>query len=470
MAGAGYRELRSPEVVLGLLRFVDAIVVAVAAALAFWARHGHFDAPFVYMVVTLVGVVLMANALHASKLYVFESLMALTSQVHKLSLVLPVVFLMLLALGFFTKTTDQLSRIWLVTWFAFAAAGLIGLRVLLVLHLASWQRRGWLTRNLVIVGAGETGQRLVHHLNAMADPALNILGLFDDRRTRVPAEIGGYGVLGVVDGIVAFVRDNRVDEIIIAMPWTNKPRLVECMDKLKTVPMTVRLCPDTLGFHLYNRSVSHIGGVPMFNLWEPPLSGWSVVVKAAEDRILAILILLLALPTLLTIAALVKLDSPGPVLFRQRRFGFKNDVFTVLKFSSMAVDVDRDGAVPQATRGDLRVTRLGAFLRRHSLDEPPQFLNVIKGDMSIVGPRPHAVAHNEQYAGLIDDYLARHKVKPGITGWAQVNGLRGETDTIEKMETRVQHDLYYVDNWSLLFDLRIILLTLFVGFRSDQAY
>jgi putative colanic acid biosynthesis UDP-glucose lipid carrier transferase len=208
----------------------------------------------------------------------------------------------------------------------------------------------------------------------------------------------------------------------------------------------------------------------MFNLWEPPLSSWSVVVKAAEDRILATLILLLALPTLLTIAAVVKLDSSGPVLFRQRRFGFKNDVFTVLKFRSMAADADRDGTVPQATRGDPRVTRLGAFLRRHSLDELPQFLNVIKGDMSIVGPRPHAVAHNEQYAGLIDDYLARHKVKPGITGWAQVNGLRGETDTIEKMEARVQHDLYYVDNWSLLFDLRIILLTLFVGFRSDQAY
>lgn len=208
----------------------------------------------------------------------------------------------------------------------------------------------------------------------------------------------------------------------------------------------------------------------MFNLWEPPLSSWSVVVKAAEDRILATLILLLALPTLLTIAALVKLDSSGPVLFRQRRFGFKNDVFTVLKFRSSVEHVDSDDTAPQATRDDARVTRLGSFLRRHSLDELPQFLNVIKGDMSIVEPRPQAVAHNEQYAGLIDDYLSRHKVKPGITGWAQVNGLRGETDTIEKMEARVQYDLYYVDNWSLLFDLRIILLTLFVGFRSDQAY
>ena len=388
MAGAGYHELRSPEVVLGVLRFTDAVVVAAAAAVAYWARHGHFEIPFVYIVVTVVGVVLIANALHASKIYVFESLMEPINQVHKLSLVLPVVFLVLLALGFFTKTTEQLSRIWLATWFGFSAGGLIALRVALALHLASWQRRGWLTRNLLIVGAGETGQRLVRHLDAMGDPALKILGLFDDRRTRVPAEIADYRVLGAVDDIMSFVRDNRVDEIIIALPWTNKPRLVECMDKLKTVPMSVRLCPDTVGFHLYNRGVSHIGGVPLFNLWEPPLSGWSVVIKAAEDRILATVILILALPTLLTIAALIKLDSSGPVLFRQRRFGFKNDVFTVLKFRSMAKDADSGDEVPQATRDDPRVTRLGAFLRRHSLDELPQFLNVIKGDMSIVGPRP----------------------------------------------------------------------------------
>ena len=182
------------------------------------------------------------------------------------------------------------------------------------------------------------------------------------------------------------------------------------------------------------------------------------------------MILLLALPTLATIALLVKLDSPGPVLFRQRRFGFNNNVITALKFRSMTATADGDGAVPQATRGDPRVTWIGAFLRRHSLDELPQFVNVLRGDMSIVGPRAHAVRHNEQYAALIDDYLARHKVKPGITGWAQVNGLRGETETLDKMEARVQHDLYYVDNWSLLFDLRIILLTLFVGFRSDHAY
>ena len=470
MRRRGYHELSSPAVVLGVLRVADLVVVVVAAVLAYWLRHGHIDAPFSYLVVTVIGAVLLANALHAGKLYVFESLMELTQQVHKLSMALPVVFLVLLALGYFTKTSEQLSRIWLLMWFGLSFAGLVSLRALLLLNLRSWQRRGWLTRNLLIVGAGETGQRLVHHLNAQADPALKILGLFDDRRTRVPSEVEGHAVIGVIDDIPEFIRANRVDEIIIALPWTNKPRLIECMDKLKSVPMAVRLCPDTMGFHLYNRSVSHLGGVPLFNVWEPPLSGWSVLVKAAEDRILAVLIVLLVLPTMLTIALLVKLDSPGPVLFRQRRFGFNNDVITVLKFRSMVENADPGDAVPQATRDDPRVTRLGAFLRRHSLDELPQFFNVIKGDMSIVGPRPHAVAHNEQYAALIDGYLARHKVKPGITGWAQVNGLRGETRTLEKMEARVQHDLYYVDNWSLLFDLRIILLTLFVGFRSDQAY
>ena len=470
MVHRGFRELRSPAVVLGMLRLADVATVALTAVLAYWLREGHIDAPFAYTVVTLIGVVLVANALSAGKLYVFESLTDLTGQVHKMSVALPVVFLVLLALVYFTKTSEQLSRFWLMMWFALCCAGLVGTRIALLLRLHSWQRRGWLTRNLVIVGAGETGQRLVHHLDVNADPALKILGLFDDRRTRVPAEVDGYEVLGTVDDIPEFVRKSRVDEIIIALPWTNKPRLIECMDKLKSVPMTVRMCPDTIGFHLYNRGVSHIGGVPMFNVWEPPLSGWSVVVKAAEDRILAVVILLLALPTLATIALLVKLDSPGPVLFRQRRFGFNNNVITALKFRSMTATADGDGAVPQATRGDPRVTWIGAFLRRHSLDELPQFVNVLRGDMSIVGPRPHAVRHNEQYAALIDDYLARHKVKPGITGWAQVNGLRGETETLDKMEARVQHDLYYVDNWSLLFDLRIILLTLFVGFRSDHAY
>jgi len=347
---------------------------------------------------------------------------------------------------------------------------MVVVRVVLVIQMRAWQRDGLLTRNIAIIGAGGPGQRLVHHLADNVEPGIKLIGIFDDRRTRVPREIEGYPVRGTIDDLVALTRRERIDRIIIALPWSNKPRLFECMNKLKTVPVSVHLCPDTIGFHLHNRGVSHFGGVPMFSVSEPPLTGWSLAVKAAEDRILAALILLAILPALSTIAALIKLDGPGPMLFRQRRFGFNNNVFTVYKFRTMVDDPSFADGAAQARRDDPRVTAIGAFLRRYSLDELPQFINVLKGEMSIVGPRPHAVIHNEQYAALIDGYLARHKVKPGITGWAQVNGLRGETDTLEKMEARVEHDLFYVENWSLLFDLRIILSTLFVGLRGENAY
>jgi Undecaprenyl-phosphate glucose phosphotransferase len=213
--------------------------------------------------------------------------------------------------------------------------------------------------------------------------------------------------------------------------------------------------------------------VPLLNVFEKPLSGWDSVVKTVEDRVLAGLVLLLIAPLMLAIATAIKATSKGPVLFRQKRYGFNNEVIEVYKFRSMHLDDCDAGGGPvlaQATRGDARITPLGRLLRRTSLDELPQFFNVLKGDMSIVGPRPHAVAHNEQYARLIDEYLARHRVRPGITGWAQVNGLRGETTTVAKMEARVQHDLFYIENWSLGFDLRIILMTLLVGFTDPNAY
>ena len=460
----------SPTVVLGVLRVIDAVVVIAAAVAAYALRHGHLEVPFSYVVVTVIGVVLMVNALHAARLYVFDELMRLPGQLYKLSALLPAVLMMLLVLGYFTKTSEEFSRVWIALWFGLSFAGLIAVRGVMLVHLRRWQRHGRLTRNVVIIGAGELGQRLVHHLAKSCEPGIKLLGLFDDRQTRIPMQVEGYDVLGTVDDLVAFMHETRVDDLIIALPWNNEPRLVECMNRLKTVPVNVHLCPDAIGFHLYNRGVTHVGGVPLFSISEPPLSGWSQLLKTTEDRILAALILVLIAPLLAVIAVMVKLDSPGPVLFRQKRYGFNNEVITVYKFRTMVDDPSYADGARQATRGDARVTRLGAFLRRHSLDELPQLVNVLRGEMSVVGPRPHAVAHNEQYARLIDGYLGRHKVKPGITGWAQVNGLRGETDTLEKMEARVQHDLYYVDHWSLLFDLRILLLTVILGFRSEKAY
>jgi Undecaprenyl-phosphate glucose phosphotransferase len=367
---------------------------------------------------------------------------------------------------------QDLSRLWVGIWLIYGHLGLMLARGGLELLLRRWQRVGRLTRNIVIIGAGEHGHRLVEHLRR-ADHGVRLLGLFDDRRARVPDYVAGYPVLGTIDDLLDLARDKPIDQIIVALPWSAEQRLLACMRKLRSLAVDVRLCPDLIGFHLPHRSVSHLAGVPLLNVFEKPLGGWNSVVKAIEDRVLAALILLLVAPLMLLVALAIKLASPGPVLYRQARYGFNNEVIEVYKFRTMHVDdCDRGGgtSLAQARRDDPRITPLGRLLRRTSLDELPQLLNVLKGDMSLVGPRPHAVAHNVQYARLIDEYLARHRVKPGITGWAQVNGLRGETDTLAKMQKRVQHDLYYIENWSLGFDLRIILMTLLVVLNDPNAY
>jgi putative colanic acid biosynthesis UDP-glucose lipid carrier transferase len=239
--------------------------------------------------------------------------------------------------------------------------------------------------------------------------------------------------------------------------------------ELRHANVQVRLVPNIYGFQLLHHSITEVAGFPVINLMDSPLSGINAVVKALEDKILATLILLLASPIMILIAIGVKLSSPGPVLFKQKRGGLEKDEIRIWKFRSMKVHAEPEGTITQAKPNDPRITPFGAFLRRTSLDELPQFFNVLRGEMSIVGPRPHALEHNEFYKKRIDPYLLRQRVKPGITGWAQINGLRGETGDLEKMEMRVKYDLYYINNWSLWFDLRIIFLSIFQIFRSQNA-
>jgi Undecaprenyl-phosphate glucose phosphotransferase len=481
-ARARVRQLRhqtsdwlSPAVVVGLLRVADAAVVLLAATAA-WITRFHDDPTKdlgIEAYATVLAVVLTIHILQAAGLYSFNQLTNLFSQIGRLLLAWAAVMLSLLALGFMTKMNREIaetSRLWVGLWFIYGFFGLFAVRMLLKHQIQRWQAGGRLIRNLVVLGAGEHGQRLLEHLSRHGSSAERIVGVFDDRHGRVPDFVSGFPVLGSVSDLLAFARTNPIDQVIVALPWDAENRLLAWMKKLRNLPVDVRLCPDMIGFHLPHHQFTHIGGVPMLNVFEKPLAGWSYIVKSMEDRVLAAAILVLILPLLLVLCALIKLDSRGPILFRQKRYGFNNEVIEVFKFRSMYIDRCEDLAVPQATKDDPRVTRIGRILRRTSLDELPQFINVLRGTMSIVGPRPHAVAHNEQYSRLIDEYLARHRVKPGITGWAQVNGLRGETETLEKMEQRVRYDLYYIENWSLLFDIRIILRTLFVGFSHPNAY
>jgi Undecaprenyl-phosphate glucose phosphotransferase len=324
------------------------------------------------------------------------------------------------------------------------------------------------------VGATELALRLIRQLRGQAAEQYRLVGVYDDRTTRLPSSLAELGIrrAGTLADLVARFREEPIDEIVLALPWSESVRIKAILKDLRTLPTNVRLCPETVGFELPVHGFATVAGVPMLGIFERPLAGWSVVAKAVEDRVVGALVLFLVLPLMGWIALAIKLTSPGPVLFGQRRFGFNNNEFVLYKFRTMVPDAapEENESVPQATRNDPRVTRLGAFLRRTSLDELPQLFNVLRGDMSMVGPRPHAIAHNRQFADLIDDYLSRHRVKPGMTGWAQVNGLRGEIDSPQKIQLRVQYDLYYIDHWSLLFDLKILLLTLFVGFVHENAY
>ncbi|MFO1070887.1 MAG: undecaprenyl-phosphate glucose phosphotransferase [Geminicoccaceae bacterium] len=460
----------SPEVVTSALLATDAATLLLAGVSAGLGPDGRLRLSPLDWYATGLAAILAVLLFRLARVYRFEHLGSLRYQVVRLGVAWAIV--MVAVPGLAVASGAGVEPLWLAGFALGGFGGLLVTRLLLRRQLRSWHRDGRLARNVVVVGAGEHGRRLVEHLRRH-DQSVRLIGLFDDRRDRVPDYVAGYPVLGSLDDLLRFARAQPIDRIILALPWGAEQRLLRCIKQLRSLPVDIRLCPDVIGFHLTNRGVSHVGGVPLLNVLEKPLSGWDCIVKAAEDRVLAGLILLAIAPLMLAIALAVRLTSPGPVLFRQKRWGFNNQLIDVFKFRSMYVadcDAGEGTALAQATRGDRRVTPLGRFLRRTSLDELPQFLNVLRGEMSIVGPRPHAIAHNEYYARLIDEYLGRHRVKPGITGWAQVNGLRGETDTLEKMQRRVEYDLYYIDNWSLTLDLKIILMTLRVGFRHQNAY
>jgi Undecaprenyl-phosphate glucose phosphotransferase len=330
-----------------------------------------------------------------------------------------------------------------------------------------WSKSGELDSNVAIVGAGDFGRRLIRFLNSRRSSGIRIVGVYDDRKTRVPEELEGYPVRGDIDDLLAHIRTQRIDEVVVAVPWRAGGQLRELISRLQTVATDVKLCPEEILLEILNLGYGDVAGIPMLKLAERPLSGWSLLAKAIEDRVLGTLLLIAFSPIMVPIA--IRLTSAGPIFFSQPRYGFNNNEFSVLKFSTMYAGEEQTDIV-QAQRNDPRITPIGRFLRRTSLDELPQLINVIRGEMSLVGPRPHAISHNEEYAAVINEYLARHRVKPGITGWAQVNGFRGETKTVDLMRQRVRYDLYYIENWSVLFDFRILLMTLFVGFVNRNAY
>jgi Undecaprenyl-phosphate glucose phosphotransferase len=444
---------------VGALRLLDILAMILAAIFCFWLRHGSLNLPKEYWWYLVIGCFIVANSLEIAQLYTITSIRRLSRCLSRMAVVWTAAMLALIAMIYFTKVADDFSRAWVLLWGGSGFLAIVMVHWLAQVCMGRWRRSGTLVSNVAVVGDGQGAERLARRIARENEGEIHFVGLFQATSRHEDDQARD------LDDLMQLARNARIDEIAIALPCAAE--LGAALRKLGTIPADVKLCPDLSEL---NRFGIASAGIPAALLLERPLAGWRTVVKRSLDVMIGATLLVLLAPVMLIIAILIKCDSPGPVLFRQLRFGFNKNPITVYKFRSMYFETVTDPAVPQARRDDPRVTRLGRFLRRSSLDELPQLFNVLAGSMSLVGPRPHAVAHDEKYAGLVDQYLARLRVKPGITGWAQVNGLRGETDTIEKMERRVEHDLYYIDHWSPFLDVQILFRTLIVGFNHRSAY
>jgi putative colanic acid biosynthesis UDP-glucose lipid carrier transferase len=377
--------------------------------------------------------------------------------------------LIVLTYLFLSKTTNDYSRVSLGLWMLSSIIMLLAWRYCLQLFLKFIRRKGYNVRNIAIFGLSDKGIRLAKEVMDNPESGYRLVAFYDDReKSRLDEKYNDY-LKGSIEQGVEDTKNQNYDVVYITLPIQAKERIEEILFELGDSTATVHVVPDLFMYCLMHGEMSHVGNVQTISVYDNPMKGGLAIVKRLEDIILACGILVLIALPMLIIALSIKITSKGPIIFKQDRYGLNGRKINMWKFRSMTV-TENDAVVTQAQKGDARVTKVGAFLRRTSLDELPQFINVLKGDMSVIGPRPHAVAHNEEYRKLVDFYMLRHKVKPGITGWAQVNGARGETDTLDKMKTRIEFDLEYIRNWSLWLDFKIVIFTIFRSFNDKNAY
>ncbi len=363
---------------------------------------------------------------------------------------------------------------WKAVWFLSVLFIISCLRLMVGKLVQQWTSDGLLERRAVIIGGGKEAEELISKLEGQKNNDIRICGIFDDRTDeRSPQNVAGYPKLGTIPELLDFARSARLDMLIVSLPLTAGGRVREMLKKLWVLPVDIRLSAHSNKLAVGNQNYAYIGTMPFVKLADRPITGWRFIKKRLFDFVLSAFFLVLFLPLMLITALAIKLDSRGPVFFCQKRHGFNNEVINVWKFRSMYHDQRDEAAQVVVTKGDARVTRVGAFIRKTSLDELPQLWNVLKGELSLVGPRPHAVhAHlkNQPWNDVVDGYFARHRVKPGVTGWAQIHGLRGEIDNAEKIKKRTNYDLYYIENWSLSFDLYILAMTPFKLLDTKNAY
>ncbi len=443
------------------LHLVDAALIAAAGYGTFVLRHGAQPPSAAQTTLLITAPIVTVQALH---LLGFYKRLRAFDPVHCLRIAVAgtgIAVFILFTLGYVAKVTQEYSRLWAVAWAVAAPVLLVAARMVIGAWLRRKDKAGWLRRRVILIGAEPLLSALAQRLSAQQSEKIDIAA-----SVRIEEEADIAAGLTLLDDACA-VR--MPDDVVLAVPGARLDLVRAIVPRIGHYWANIDICPDHALIGLPFHDGRTLGGVPVLRLRARPFEGWQGVAKWIEDRLLSALLLLLAAPVMAVIAVAIRLDSPGPVLFRQRRYGFANQEFIVYKFRTM-IDRAEDEGVPQARRGDPRVTRVGRVLRRSSLDELPQLFNVLNGSMSLVGPRPHAVAHGSRFAPMVEDYLARHRIKPGMTGWAQVNGYRGEVAGAEDMGKRVEYDLAYIENWSIWLDASILLRTVVVSFRDDRAY
>ena len=458
--------------VLRIIEFVAVFIIGLGVYLLYVVPLDGFRP--IFILPCFLGAVMTLIALQATDSYQISALRTHIKQLGRVLIAWTAVFAILALTAFFLRISVEFSRVWFGSWYLGGILFFVCFRSLVASMVYRWALDGRLERRAVIVGGGKNAEDLIIALESQPDNDVRICGIFDDRTgDRSPPMVAGYPKLGSIAELVEFGRKARIDMLIVSLPITAESRVLQLLKKIWVLPVDIRLSAHTNKLRFRPRSYSYVGSVPFLDVFDKPIADWDSVMKRGFDILFSVLALALLSPIMLAAAIAIRAESKGPVIFRQKRYGFNNEVVEVLKFRSMYTEMTDHDAKKAVTKDDPRVTKVGRFIRRTSIDELPQLVNVLGGKLSLVGPRPHAVnAHtqNKLWDEVVDGYFGRHKVKPGVTGWAQINGWRGEVDNDDKIRRRVEHDLYYIENWSLMFDLYILLATPFKLLNSENAY
>lgn len=456
--------IRIPDrIVLDILMLLEIGLVIAAAALAkllyiaFFLESAQDHQP--YLLAGLTGGIVIHYMMRIRRLQEPAAILGWRRRLGELLVAIGLSFLVLIALAYLLKISSDYSRGWLLTWAALVAVGLPLSRPASASLLRWLASTGYTARRIAVVATGPAGRRLADTLRHM--PGVRVVGVFEEDAND------GQGKHATITDLINIGQRNQIDEVVVALSDAPQPQTARLIEELSVLPVDVWLCPAEFDMPIIR--TSRLGALSLLQVKPKPIRDWGYVMKLGLDYVLAAISLLLFAPIMLAAAVAIKLESPGPVLFKQRRHGYNHRLIYVYKFRTMRVTEDGP-VIMQARKDDERITRIGRFLRRSSIDELPQLFNVLKGEMSLVGPRPHAVAHNQHYRERLERYSNRHCVKPGMTGWAQIHGFRGPTEDPDKMRRRVELDLYYIENWSFLLDLKIIALTPFVGFVNRNAF